>query len=130
MRNRRSLTKRYLFWLYKTTKDELDRIDRKFTQLDVDRALQRYLKARAGGVLAPFLQEWERYIAAKEKDAQALKFDAQGRPLASYAFLALKLEAVERETRKRFGARALAEFRRLYEEAAMKNILQDTSGRR
>ena len=33
----RNLKKRYLIWLYKTTKEALDRIERKFTQADIDK---------------------------------------------------------------------------------------------
>jgi hypothetical protein len=125
-----SLVKRYLFWLYKTTRDEWDRTERKFTQLEVDRDLQRIFKEYEDGPLAPFFEEWGRYMANKEADAKKLKFDAQWNILGAYAFLRLKLEAIEGVIAKRLGARQLASFEKMLEDAAMKNILQDTSGKR
>jgi hypothetical protein len=109
----KSLVKRYLFWLYKMTRDELDRIDRKFTQLEVDRGIQKIFREHEDGVLAPFIGEWDK-----------------GGVLSSYVFLRLKLEAVQSVASKRFGRRIVSEFEKIYEDAAMKNILQDTSGRR
>lgn len=126
----KSLTKRYLFWLYKTTRDELDRIDRKFTQLEVDRGLQRVFRSRGNAALSSFMDEWDRYIVAKEADARKLKFDEQGKELAFYVFLRLKLESVIEITRERFGIRAVRQFEQLIEEAAMKYILEDASGKR
>lgn len=133
----RSLQKRYLFWLYKTTKDELDRIDRKFTQLDIDRAMLDVFRCQAvaardavqGGVDA-FVREWQDYVAQKETDARKLRFDEEGRVLASYYFLCLKLSAVLDMIRRRFGAKTVKDFKRLYEDASMRLIAQDTSGRR
>jgi hypothetical protein len=133
----RSLQKRYLFWLYKTTKDELDRIDRKFTQLDIDREMLDVFRRRAvdardtvkGGVDA-FVREWQEYVAGKEADARKLRFDEDGHIMASYYFLHLKLKTVLRIVRRRFGARTVGDFKRLYEEASMRLIVQDTSGKR
>lgn len=132
----RSLQKRYLFWLYKTTKDELDRIDRKLTQLDVDREMLDIFRRDKGaedsahsGLQAP-VKDWENYIAHKEADARKLLFDDEGRVLASYYFLRLKLKAILGVTRRRFGAATVRHFKRYYEEASMKLIMQDTSGRR
>jgi len=34
--NERNLIRRYLIWCYKATKEDLDKVDRKFTQLRVD----------------------------------------------------------------------------------------------
>jgi len=43
----KTLTKRYLLWCYKTTKEQLDWIDRKFTQIQVDRyTLKCLLKSK------------------------------------------------------------------------------------
>jgi hypothetical protein len=133
----RSLQKRYLFWLYKTTKDELDRIDRKFTQLDIDRAMLDFFRGRAVGArdvvkggVDIFVREWQEYVTGKEADARKLRFDEKGGILASYYFLHLKLKAVLDLAQRRFGARAVRDFKRYYEEASMRLIAQDTSGRR
>ncbi len=150
--DKRSLSRRYLFWLYKTTKDELDKVDRKFTQLDIDRAIQKMLVIKTGALkgalkddVAPYLAEWKEYILQKEGEGIGLKFSSSGRLDPSligigrsvpsgldpkYLFLSLKLEAVTAITTKMFGANTLKEFRKLCEEAAMKMIMQDVSGRR
>ncbi len=135
--DKRSLYKRYLFWLYKTTKDELDKIDRKFTQLDIDRDMQKILQRKAKsyrgatkGGLEPFLKEWKEYIFEKESDAQKLKFTEELSLNPKYLFLRLKLEAIIMCAKRRFGSGALKEFRQLYEESALRRILSDDSGRR
>lgn len=133
----RSLRKRYLFWLYKTTKDELDKIERKFTQLAIDREIAGILKKKAQNlspalkaVLEPFTRGWEEYIFQKESDARKLKFAKDGSLDANYLFLRLKLQAIERVTQKYCGTKGLARFKSFYEEAAMKRISDDTSGKR
>ena len=126
--DKRSLHKRYLFWLYKTTKDELDKIDRKFTQLDIDRDIEKILSSKKG--ISEQLKEWKDYILAKEADALKLKFSSDGSADPRYLFLSLKLEATELITKKMFGRKMLSEFKKLYEDASLKMIAQDTSGRR
>lgn len=115
----------------------MDKIDRKFTQLDIDRQILRVLNKKARSLkgplskgIAPFLREWQEYVFEKESDAQKLKFTEEGRLDPGYLFLHLKLEAVIRITKARLGARCLQEFKKLYEEGAMKRILEDTSGKR
>jgi hypothetical protein len=132
-----SLHKRYLFWLYKMTREESDKTDRKFTQLDVDKEIQKLLGDKVRGLgaafeknLSPFLKEWKKYVFQKESDAQKLKFTEDGLMDPGYLFLRLKLEAIEQVTKARFGRKALAEFKKLYEEISLKRILEDTSGRR
>ncbi|OIO35223.1 MAG: hypothetical protein AUJ74_07210 [Candidatus Omnitrophica bacterium CG1_02_44_16] len=127
-RDKRPLYKRYLFWLYKTTKGELDKVDRKFTQLDIDRKIEKILSGKKG-ISAP-LKEWKDYILNKESGALKSKFSSDGSLDAGYQFLCLKLEAVEAITKKMFGGRTLAEFKRLCEDVAMSLIAQDSSERR
>ena len=126
--DKRSLYKRYLFWLYKTTRTEIDKVDRKFTQLEIDRKIEKILSANKG--ISAQLKEWKDYILSKESDALKQKFASDGSLDPGYRFLCLKLEAVEAITKKMFGARTLAEFKRLCEDAAMSLIAQDSSGRR
>ncbi len=126
--DQRSLYKRYLFWLYKTTKGELDKVDRKFTQLDIDRKIEKALNAKKG--ISAQLKEWKEYIISKESEALKSKFSSDGSLDPGYRFLCLKLEAVEAITKKMFGARTLTEFKSFCEDAAMSLIAQDTSGRR
>ena len=126
--DKKSLHKRYLFWLYKTTKDELDKIDRKFTQLDIDRDIEKILSSKEG--ISEQLKEWKEYIIAKESDALKLKFANEGSVDPRYLFLSLKLEAIEHITKKMLGRRILLEFKKLYEDTSLRAIAQDTSGRR
>ena len=132
-----SLTKRYLLWMYKTTKDEVDRIDRRFTQLDTDRFIADFffklsgrLNKKSRDALSPFFQEWDDYIAAKEQDADRLKYAAPGELEARYAFLHLKLQAVLAAARHFLGPKSIGEFQRLYETKSIEQILADTSGKR
>lgn len=132
-----ALHKRYLLWLYKTVKDELEKIDRKFTQMDIDRKIQAKLIDACGlqdqktrKELEPFLQEWKEYIFSKESSAQKLKFTEEGKVNPEYLFLRMKFEAVCEVTRALFGPEGLREFESLLEAVALERILQDVSGRR
>ncbi len=132
-----ALARRYLLWMYKMTKDELDRIDRKFTQLDVDHFIAGYfvkvsdrLNEKSRDALRPYFREWDAYVGAKEKDAQDLKYVAPGELEAHYAFLHLKLQAILCAVRRYLGPKGIGEFQRLYETKAIENILADTSGHR
>jgi hypothetical protein len=40
------LKKRYLIWLYKENREALDRVDRKFTQIDIDKFILEELQKR------------------------------------------------------------------------------------
>ncbi len=133
----RCLTKRYLLWMYKTTKDELDRIDRKFTQLEVDRFIADYflkvsgrLNKKRRDALSAYFRQWDEYTGAKEKDAESLKYVGPGELEPRYAFMHLKLEAILRAVRRYLGPGSIKEFQRLYEAKAIENILCATSERR
>jgi hypothetical protein len=135
--DRDSLYKRYLFWLYKTIREEADRVDRKFTQLALDEQIAVLLERDMAALdkdlrqgVGPHVEEWKSYIAQKADDARKLKFSESGLLKFEYVFLRLKLKAVERLIVERLGRRRLNEFRRRLEEAAMQGILQDHSGRR
>jgi len=132
-----SLNRRYLLWMYKMTKDELDRIDRKYTQIDIDHTIAEYffklsgrLNKKSRDALSPFFREWDEYLEAKEGDAERLKWVGPGELEARYAFLHLKLQAILSAACKYLGPGSVKEFQRLYEEKAIANILADTSGRR
>lgn len=135
--DRYSLYKRYLFWLYKMTRDELDRIERKFTQLEIDEEITRFFDRVLTGLSGALSQEvgglvdeWKRYVAQKAADASRLKHGRTGAPKPEILLLHMKLAAVEKLADSYLGKKALKDFRRLYEDAAMQRILEDTSGRR
>ncbi len=128
--DKQNLQFRYLLWLYKTAKDEFDRVERKFTQLEIDRLMLKSMqdnlkpsqvsdKAKLDKALKDFMV----YIEKKEKDGHNLKFD--GKKLkAEYHFLEVKLKAVEDAVTKMFGADGLKQIKALYEEEMRKRILQ------
>ncbi len=122
----KNLKKRYLIWFYKVTKDELDRIERKFTQAEIDRFILSELKAAdKGNKLTKFIDDFSNYIQNKEKDGLSLKYTGKGlKP--EYQFLSLKLEAIEKAIVKELGVKALKEIKALYEEEMTERILKST----
>jgi len=121
-----NLKKRYLIWLYKTTKEALDKIERKFTQLEIDRFLAAEInKLDSGKRASRNIEEFMKYIENKEKEGYGLKFSGEG--LApEYYFLALKLKAVERAIRRFLGSRMLKKIKILYEAEMAQRILKST----
>jgi len=132
--NEKKLKSRYLVWLYKTTKEQLDRIDRKFTQLEVDRFIQSGLEKDIKGLstgqkdnLAKYLNEFKEYIAKKEAEAGALKFDSQKpkKEKPEYVFLKLKLKQIEKKIEVLLGKKALEEISDLYEQEMLRRIIEE-----
>ena len=124
------LKRRYLVWLYKTIKEQLDRIDRKFTQLDVDRKIYEQLKrVKVLGDKSNWdklLCDFSDYIAKKEKDAISSKFiDSNSGLRADYLFLKTKFVALEKIIIKEFGKRALLEIKSMYEDEFVRRILEE-----
>ncbi len=121
-----NLKKRYLIWLYKVTKDELDRIERKFTQIEVDKfILKRFKKSSDKENLDGFIVEFENYIANKEKDGQAAKYENE-KVKPGYNFLVLKLEAIEEAIKEFLGEQELEDIKSLYEQEMIQRILKST----
>ncbi len=88
------LKKRYLIWLYKETREALDRVDRKFTQLDIDKFILEELQS-APGAEKKFLDELISYTNNKEEDCRKLK-SGDAYLNASTGFFSLKLKAIEK----------------------------------
>jgi len=125
-----NLKYRYLLWLYKTVKEDLDRIDRKFTQAEVDREIEKHLARNARlsmiGDSEKFRElqlAWQEYVSKKEADGNALKYDGK-KIKAEYYFTTLKLEAVEKLIKRMFGDKVLKEIKSAYEEEMCKRILE------
>jgi hypothetical protein len=122
----KNLKKRYLLWLYKTTKEAIDKIERKFTQLEIDRILLKELrKADKNKKAAKFIEEFNVYIQNKERDGLSLKF-AGSKLRPEYQFLVLKLSAVEKVIIKNLGKGALSQIKSLYEKEMTERILKST----
>ncbi|MHC4505481.1 MAG: hypothetical protein ACYTFI_19425 [Planctomycetota bacterium] len=129
-RDIRGLKFRYLLWLYKTTKEALDRTERKFTQLEVDRGILQRMEEAAnalgpdqGEALAPQLQELRDYVDKKERDGKDLKFDG-GDLKPEHRFLVMKLESIEKVAADQLGREALDEIRVSYEREMRRRILE------
>lgn len=122
----KNLKKRYLIWFYKNTKEQLDKIERKFTQAEIDRfILQELWLEDKEEVAKQFIAEFDAYAKKKEQDGLDQKFGTNGvKP--EYLFLTLKLEAIEKAIVKELGRCALKEIKELYEKEMTERILKST----
>ena len=122
----KDLKRRYLVWFYKTTKEAWDKIERKFTQIEVDELILEELKKdERSQKVKYFIDEFEAYIKRKSEDGLALKYD--GKELKpEYLFLSLKLEAIEKAIVKELGKPALSKIKALYEKEMTERILKST----
>ncbi len=122
----KNLKKRYLVWFYKTAKEALDKIDRKFTQVEIDRFILKELKkADKYNVLGSFTSKFADYIQKKEEDGLNLKFENKKiRP--EYLFNALRLQVIEKAIVKELGKKGLEEIKLLYEIEMTERILRST----
>jgi hypothetical protein len=122
----KNLKRRYLVWLYKTAKEALDKIERKFTQLEIDSFILEELKKQAkGDRLKPLIKELENYIKKKQTDDLALKYENK-KLKPDYLFLNLKLQAIEKAIIKELGKKALQEIKHFYEKEMTERILRST----
>jgi len=122
----KNLERRYLIWLYKTAKEAFDRVERKFTQLKIDRIILKELMTdRSSRKIAKFIAEFAAYIDKKEKEGLSLKYE--GKELKSdYLFLERKLAAVEKAIVETLGSAGLDEIKSLYEKEMTERILKST----
>ncbi len=127
----KNLIQRYLIWCYKTTKEELDRIDRKFTQLMVDEyILKRIAKAQVEPQIKSSYQglidDFKEYMKKKEGDFKQSKFrDAiLGLPHPNYVYLSNRLSAIEEAIGFFLGKKKIQLIQSLYEEEMTTRILQ------
>ena len=122
----KNLKKRYLIWFYKTTKEALDKIERKFTQVDIDRFILKELKrSDKDKTVESFIAQFEDYIQKKEQDGLSLKFENK-KLKPHYLFLVLKLQAIEKSIAKELGKASLDEIKLLYETEMTERILRST----
>lgn len=125
----KNLKFRYLLWFYKIAKDEFERIERKFTQLEIDKKIlenmrekMRRLEPELKNGLTNHFDEFKDYIAKKQRAGNALKFEKESlRP--EYRFLALKLKSIEEIIVRELGEDKKDEIKALYEEEMKKRIL-------
>ncbi|MCX8011736.1 MAG: hypothetical protein N3A64_01085 [Desulfobacterota bacterium] len=118
-----NLKKRYLVWLYKETKEALDRIERKFTQLEIDKFIREELRKNKN-FFPKFFEEFDAYVNNKEKECRGLKSPEGDYLNPEHQFLALKLEATEKTIVKELGNIELEEIRKLYQQEMVERILK------
>lgn len=126
----KGLIRRYLLWCYKSTKESLDRVDRKFTQVKVDRQLLKYLNDQGRGhedeKLARLISDFEKYVNLKEQEGTSQKFlNPKIKTLnADYLYLHRRLTAIERTIVYFLGARVLSAIKMSYEQEMTRRILE------
>ncbi len=122
--NEKNLIRRYLVWCYKTTKEDLDRIDRKFTQLMVDDFVLAEIKKAGAGSSADHslkaayqacVDKFIDYIRNKEKGAQ-------GHGSADYLYLRNRLAAIEKAISNLFSRQDLKKIISSYETEMTRRI--------
>lgn len=122
----KNLKKRYLVWFYKATKEALDKIERKFTQVEIDRFILKELKRLDKDKAAEsFISQFEDYIRKKEQEGLNLKFENK-KLKPYYLFLAFKLDSIEKAIIQELGKEALKEIKVLYEMEMTERILRST----
>ena len=125
-RKNEKLAYRYLLWCYKTTKEQIDWIDRKFTQVEVDRYVLKCLQKSKNLKSNPKVDEFISYIEAKENRGLSEKFlDAKSKKLKpEYVYLQNRLVAIEKAIVHFCGKKALKEINVLYEQEMTRRILE------
>jgi len=129
----RNLRKRYLIWLYKTTKEAFDKYERKFTQIDIDKDILSEVENELLGAYLPqekeyldkLLNQYREYISAKEKSCLELKYQGK-KTNPEFLFLDIKLNAVEKLITQELGRRGLEKIKALYEQEMTERILRST----
>ncbi len=127
-----NLKKRYLIWLYKTTKEEFDKYERKFTQLDIDEELLKEIEAAFKDTYLPsekkdlekLVEDLRKYIAEKEEACFKLKHKGK-KTNPEFIFLDAKLNAIESIIKKMFGKKFLDGVKNLYEEEMVQRIMEE-----
>ncbi len=126
--NQKNLVRRYLIWCYKTTKEELDRIDRYFTQSLVDRRLlDLLLKNDENNVeYQQKVADFRVYMDTKEKNALNKKYlDLKKKTLKpQYQYLQNRLCAIEKVIVEFLGQKELKSIQMLYEKEMTRRILE------
>lgn len=128
----RNLIRRYLIWCYKTTKEDLDRVDRYFTQEMVDQVIVKELMRssayRSLGKNMGFktlVDGFIKYAAEKKVNAKKKKFSDpnKGELRPDYQYLQRRVKAIEEAACHFLGKAGLDEIRCLYEQEMTDRIL-------
>ena len=130
-RDEKNLKARYLTWFYKTTKEEFDQYERKFTQAEIDKFILQGMEKELKGSYLPhekkalekFVNDFRDYIAEKEKACLKLKY--KGKKIdPHFIFLDVKLESIEKAIAKELGKGVLEEIKQSYQQEMLRRIMQ------
>ncbi len=126
--SQKNLIRRYLIWCCKTTKEDVDRIDRYFTQSLVDRRLLELLLKNKNSD-APYqkkVSDFQAYMDTKEKNALSKKFlNVKTKTLhPEYEYLQNRLSVLEQVIVEFLGKRELKTIQMLYEHEMTRRILE------
>lgn len=127
-----NLKTRYLCWLYKTTKEDFDAYERKFTQCQIDRLILQDIEKELKDAYLPnekkalekYVNEFKAYVGQKENACLKLKYRGK-KTNPEFLFLDIKLAAIEKVIIKELGRDALDAIRKSYQEEMLRRILQE-----
>lgn len=126
------LIRRYLIWCYKTTKEDLDRIDRYFTQALVDDFISEKLKDadeysddEANQKYVAMVKSFDEYKQVKLEKASQKKFLDENQEIhqPEYQYLVNRLAAIENSIIEFLDEETLQEIQELYEQEMTERIL-------
>ena len=130
----KDLIRRYLLWCYKTTKEELDKIDRYFTQLKADAFVLLQLRkskeykssVRKSASYKTIVEQFQVYMADKEAGVLKKKYK-NGKHTElnpGYQYLKKRFLAIEKALEYFLGKNDLNKICNVYEEEMTNRILQ------
>lgn len=131
--NERNLLRRYLIWCYKTTKENVDRIDRYYTQNLVDHFIldeltktKEFKSDKTPIEYKRLIKSFEDYAENKVKNADQQKFvnEKKTELTANYLYQTHRFAAIEKAIKHFFGAKELESIKNFYEEEMTSRILQ------
>jgi len=129
----KNLIRRYLIWCYKTTKEDLDKIDRYFTQIKIDNFIledlissKGFSREEMGEEYQGLIFDFKEYILQKESSVLKKKYkNVENKRLnADYEYLKNRFESIKKAILFFGGKEELECIRDLYEKEMVKRILQ------
>jgi hypothetical protein len=127
--NEKNLSRRYLLWCYKTTKEALDRVDRYYTQLEIDQIVLKDLKKSKGfktdQAVKKLILDFENYMERKRINVNEKKFldVSSGKLSPEYEYLKLRFAAIQKAIVYFLGDKELSHICKQYEEEMTQRIL-------
>lgn len=130
--DQKRLIRRYLIWCYKAAKEELDKIDRYFTQALVDDFILAQLSRskefrlpQTNNKYRKFIEDFEQYAKTKSEKAAKQKFvnEKHGDVEPGYRYLKNRVHAIEKAICHFLGPKEFGKIQALYEEEMTGRIL-------